>query len=76
MLTRIAQIPCEVRATRIFVQQPLGPQADSDQDCKGYAEVEFEVFDLKGYPALWLSKKMTDADIERIERSLLAQSRS
>ena len=75
MLTRIAQIPCEVRATRIFVQKPLGPQCESDLDCNGYSEIEFDVFDLRGYRAGWLYKKMTAADIDRIERSLLAQNR-
>ena len=75
MLTRIARIPCEVRVKRISEQKPSGLDPDADLDYDGQTTVEFEVFDLKGYPADWLSKKMTDADILRIERSLLAQSR-
>ncbi len=68
---RIAGMPCLVEATRIFVQKPLGPSCDSDWDCYGYAEVDFEVYDRKGYPADWLRRKMTDADEERIKEQLL-----
>lgn len=31
------------------------------------AELEFEVLDRNGRPALWLERKMTDKDQERIE---------
>lgn len=57
--------------TYCFVQEPMGPSADSDWDCYGYAEVEFEVLDRKGYRAPWLEKKMTAEDRQRIEQELL-----
>jgi hypothetical protein len=69
--TRIQGIPCQVQATHVFVQKPLGPNCDSDWDASGYSEVEFAVFDTKGYPAAWLEKKMTDADTARIETLIL-----
>ncbi len=71
--TRIQGIPCRVQATRIFVQKPLGPNCDSDWDCYGYSEVDFDVYDRKGYPADWLQRKMTDKDEERIVEQLLEE---
>ena len=67
----VAGIPCLVQIDRVFVQRPLGPSADSDLDCYGYAEVEFTVLDRRGRPAPWLSKKLTAPEIERIENEIL-----
>lgn len=33
----------DVDVTRAFVQKPLGRNADSDADCYGYSELEFDV---------------------------------
>lgn len=33
----------DVNVTRAFVQKPLGPKADSDDDCYGYSELEYDV---------------------------------
>ena len=71
MDTHIAGIPCQVEVTHFFIQKPMGPQADSDWDCYGYASIDFDVLDRKGYPAAWLEKKMTPADVERIEQELI-----
>jgi hypothetical protein len=70
IITRISGIPCEVRVTHFFHQPPMGPSADSDWDCYGYTEIEFDVYDSTGYPAMWLEKKMTDDDIDRIKREI------
>lgn len=67
----ISGIPCLIRPTHVFVQKPLGPSADSDLDCDGYCEIEFDVLDRKGYRAAWLEKKMTQADVEAIENLIL-----
>lgn len=67
----IAGIPCLVDCTYLFTQKPLGPSCDSDHDCYGYSDVEFDVYDRKGYPAAWLEKKMTDADREAIITKIL-----
>jgi len=67
----VAGIPCLVQIDYAFVQRPLGPSADSDWDCYGYADVEFTILDRRGRPAPWLSKKLTDAEKERIENEIL-----
>lgn len=59
MDTSIAGIPCQVQVDYFFVQQPMGPSADSDWDCYGYTEIEFTVCDRRGRPAPWLNKKVT-----------------
>lgn len=33
----------DVNVTRAFVQKPLGQKADSDDDCYGYSELEYDV---------------------------------
>jgi hypothetical protein len=60
--TRIAGIPCQVEVGHFFRQPALGPRADSDWDCYGYTDLEFEVLDRRGRPAPWLRKKVTEAD--------------
>ncbi len=68
---RISGIPCLIDVTSFFVQKPLGPYCDSDLDCYGYSEIEFTVCDVKGRPALWLDKKMTEKEKEEIENLIL-----
>lgn len=70
---RIQGIPCQVEATRIFVQPPLGPRCDSDLDCYGYHEVEFDVLDRNGRPAPWLERKMSDSERMEIENLLVEE---
>ena len=66
-------IPCLIEVTYFFRQKPLGPRCDSDYDCYGYTECEYNVLDRKGYPAKWLEKLMTDADKARIDCEIDAQ---
>ena len=70
----ISGIPCLIACTYLFVQAPMGPRADSDQDCYGYSDVEFDVYDRKGYPAAWLERKMTDEDRDNIVTKILEAS--
>lgn len=70
MDTHIAGIPCQVEVTHFFIQKPMGPSADSDWDCYGYTSIDFDVLDRKGYKAPWLEKKMTQADVDRIETEI------
>lgn len=70
---RIAGIPCKVQMTRCFVQRPLGPNCDSDLDCYGYTDVEFDVLDRNGRPAPWLERKMSEAERVEIENLLLEE---
>jgi len=63
----ISDAPCQILVTKVTVQPPLGPNCDSDWDCFGWYEVEFEVLDRKGYVAGWLAAKLTDQERETIE---------
>ena len=69
---RISGIPCLIGITHYHSQKPMGKYADSDWDCYGYTDCEWEVLDRKGYKAAWLVKKMTardeDAIIEAINK--------
>ena len=70
--TTIAGIPCGIKVTAYSPGKPwrqhtfkgAGP---GDCDPPEPAECEFLVLDRKGYEAPWLEKKMTHADVERIE---------
>lgn len=64
--THIGGVPCQIKITHYHKQKPLGPRADSDIDCYGYTDAEYTVLDYKGYPALWLDRKIKDEDNERI----------
>ena len=65
--TQIAGIPCQVELVNGYYQQPNPGTWDSDLDYYGgWFDVEFEVYDTKGYRAKWLEKKLTEADEERI----------
>ena len=75
METRIAGIPCRVEMTHCFVQRPLGRNCDSDLDCYGYSEVEFDVLDRNGRPAPWLEKKLSENERSEIEGLLLEEAR-
>lgn len=70
--THIQGIPCRVRVTHFFRQRPLGPSADSDMDCYGYTEIDFDVLDRRSRPAPWIERKMTDADTRAIEQEIIA----
>jgi hypothetical protein len=69
--SNVQGIPCGIKVDRCFVNEPMGPSADSDWDCYGYSEIEFTVLDRKGYEAPWLQAKLTDDDIDRIEIEIL-----
>lgn len=71
--TRVAGIPCIARVTHYFCQPPMGPSADSDLDCRGYTECEFDILDRRGRPAPWLERKASDEDRERIEQEIIDQ---
>lgn len=38
-----ASLVVDVVVTHFFVQKPLGPRADSDYDCYGYTELEYDI---------------------------------
>ena len=74
---RISGIPCLVEMTYYVNVKPWKGSAHncpSDLDYYGYTEVEFEVFDRKGYKAGWLENKLTSEDRERIELELIEEA--
>lgn len=69
--THISSIPCQIKVDRCVVVPGDFSNDSSDWDHTGYSEIEFTVCDTGGRPAQWLTDKMTDADIERIEKLIL-----
>lgn len=68
----ISGMPCliEVDTCRV-VKGSFSYNAASDMDYLGYSEVEFTVYDRKGYRAVWLEKKMTDDEKSEIEQMII-----
>lgn len=61
MHTHIAGIPCKVGVTHF---EPYDPGSWHEPPSGG--EIEFDVYDRKGYPAAWLERKVTEDDEVRI----------
>ena len=69
--THVKGIPCKVEMTAGYYQKPDYNTWASDWDYYGgWSDVEFEVYDRKGYKAKWLEKKMTAEDETRIINEL------
>ena len=66
---RIAGIPCQINVISCTIQKPMGYWAPSPEDCYGYTEIVYEVYDRKGYKADWLAKKITP----RIDESICVE---
>ena len=72
--SQIQGIPCQIGVDTLLIVPPWNGPAHtcpSRDDYYGYTEIEFTVYDRKGYKADWLAKKMTGDDIERIEEEIL-----
>ena len=59
----VAGIPCKVRVT--YATKYVPASWDSPEES---GEFEFDLLDRKGYRAKWLEKKVTENDVERLER--------
>ena len=70
--TTIASIPCQIDVTYFDPGEPecLYGHPDSWHPGTG-AEIEFEVFDRRGYRAEWLERKITDAIRSEIEEQCI-----
>jgi len=69
----VSGIPCLVQINSYFVQEPWNGSAHncpSSDDFYGYTEIEFSIFDRKGYEANWLEKKLNGSDEKRIEQEI------
>lgn len=74
--SKISGIPCRIQVTSFLYATPSRGNAfsvDSSDDYYGYCDFEFVVLDRKGYRANWLAKKMTPADVSRIENEIMTQ---
>ena len=45
--------------------------APSDLDAWGYIDMEYDLYDLKGYPARWLERKLDRDAVERVEETII-----
>ena len=45
--------------------------APSDLDAWGYIDMEYEIYDIKGYRAEWLERKINDCDRDNIEADIV-----
>lgn len=61
--TNISGIPCQVKITTF----------NKETSYYGITEyeVEFSVYDRRGYKAAWLERKMTEEDQSRIEKEII-----
>lgn len=75
MKTRIAGIPCEVRLTHCLVTKGnYSLVAETPDEYYGLREVEFDVYDKKGYRASWLEALLTDGERQRIGDALIKET--
>ena len=72
--SHVKGIPCKIDVTMFHRVKPWRGDphnCPSDWDYYGYTEIEFEVYDRKGYRAGWLENKLDDVEIERIENEII-----
>ncbi len=63
----IAGIPCIIGVSDYYRADSQGRGASNDWDSYGYSEWNGEILDRKGYPALWLEKKITSKEQDKID---------
>ena len=74
LTSSIQGIPCGIHIDTLIVVKPWrgSPQTcPSADDFYGYSDIEFTVLDRKGYEAEWLTRKLTQSDLDRIEAEIL-----
>ena len=68
-------IPALAHVTH-FERVPAAPNprlAPSDLDAWGYLDMEYEIYDIKGYRAEWLERKLDKDAQEEIEAEIVYQ---
>lgn len=75
--THVAGIPCQCLVTRYEAELPMRITGTGygDADPPEPSIFEFRIMDRKGYPAPWLERKLTQADIDRLEAEYRNQSK-
>lgn len=72
--TRISGIPCLIRVGRVdIIKGTYSSSASCPDEFYGSSEIEFNVLDCRGYRAPWLEKKLTPADVARIEAEIITE---
>lgn len=75
LATRICNIPCLIDIDYYHVQKPNPYNDASDWDCNGYTDINFTVYDRKGYKAPWLTNKLTAKELDRIHDEVVCYMR-
>lgn len=69
--THIQGIPCKIKVTYYYAGRPMHwGNTMADAEPEEHEEIEFEVYDRKGYKANWLENKLTETDVERIHEEI------
>jgi len=71
---KICGIPCQLKVTVFNDVKPCA-WADNPDDYYGYSEIEYDVLDRRGRPALWLEKKMDDKERDAAEAAIINKLR-
>lgn len=74
----VAGIPAFAMVAHYHHQGPWRGSAHtcpSDHDWYGYTELEFDLYDRKGYRAKWLDEKCRGDVLERVEETILEAMR-
>ena len=67
--TRVRGIPCFVYLTDYVFQPPFkGPASlcDSDLDYYGYEDIDYELYNLRGYRMKFLERLMSEEDKDKV----------
>ena len=61
--TKIAGIPCQIKVTSFAKELSMWGN--------WVYEIDFSVYDGRGYKAAWLERKLTETERERIEKEII-----
>lgn len=73
--TKAMGIPCTIKVIDIDGHEAEGKRANNDIDAKGWVDVDFVVCDRRGRPAPWISRKLDESEIERIELEAVKEAK-
>lgn len=73
--TTICGIPCQVEVNYFFHKPPDYKNDASDVDYYGYTDIDYTLYDRKGYKAEWLANKMSSEDEDKLREELYCYMR-
>jgi hypothetical protein len=75
--SKVAGIPCTIGVVEFsWSRGSYSYNAASDMDYYGYVEFAYDVLDRRGRKAEWLERKLTDADVERLQEEAIEHFRN